>query len=318
MKIFLHIGTHKTGSTFIQEILKKSHDALKNNGVYYPVDGYSQAGHHELAWAVMKNDSVSAKKYLEDALYKASGCSCIVFSSEEFEFIKNIGLLKTLLKGHEVELVCYFRRQDNYLESEYNQHVKMISTKFKYDIFMFYMYYDFHRRFNYMALMESWRKQEFISRFHVFSYDKVVRDSSLVDSFFSFLGVSYNFIETIEFGKKSNESIPASSLIYLSRLNAIDGVSQGDRNLFIKKIQEEMSKKNKSASNKKECFLSQEYSSRLVNRFHGSNNKLAKNYCGGEELFDTVTPDNHHVVVDFYNDFDRDFYLKIIEKLNFS
>ena len=36
LNIYLHIGTQKTGTTTIQKMLTKNHDALKNNGILYP------------------------------------------------------------------------------------------------------------------------------------------------------------------------------------------------------------------------------------------------------------------------------------------
>ena len=56
VKIFVHIGTHKTGTTSIQKFARSNEEKLKMKGFFYP--GYSilgkkeHYGHHHIAHAL--------------------------------------------------------------------------------------------------------------------------------------------------------------------------------------------------------------------------------------------------------------------------
>lgn len=317
MRVLIHIGTHKTGSTLIQNVCKSLHADLKKQGVYYPVEGYSQAGHHELAWALMKGDASTAAQYVEGAVSKASGCHTLIFSSEEFEFLRNFKLLSELLADYEVDVICYFRRQDKYLESEYNQHVKMMDTRFCSDIFKFYMYHDFHRRFNYVALVSGWDKSGLINRFHVLSYDREAKRDYLLGSFFDCIGVGLDVVGEGLTTTRANKSVSPSSLIYLARLNELNGVDPERRNRFISAVSNKIASHKENLSSKKECFLSPEYAQRLVKRFDGSNKKLAKRFCNGRELFEMSFVESNDVI-DFYHDFDSALYSEVLGELGLN
>ncbi len=55
--VYLHIGTHRTGSTSIQRFMANAEEALAEQGIIYPktgrpdTDWTNQYGHHELAWS---------------------------------------------------------------------------------------------------------------------------------------------------------------------------------------------------------------------------------------------------------------------------
>lgn len=129
-KLFLHIGTHKTGTTAIQFILNRNREALSNCGWLYPLSGMTERhhGHHELAWTLLGRsafDFSRLRKEIED-----SPCANVVVSSEEFEFCKDAAKVKEAFSFAQVEVVLYLRRQDDLLLSEYNQNVKS-GTYFK-------------------------------------------------------------------------------------------------------------------------------------------------------------------------------------------
>jgi hypothetical protein len=313
MKIFIHIGTHKTGSTLIQNVCRKNHEALKSQGVYYPIDGYTQSGHHELAWALMRKNTAVAKKYVDDALKKASGCESIIFSSEEFEFLRDFKVAENLFPSNaSINVICYFRRQDKYLESEYNQHVKMVSTRLSTDIFKFFMYHDFYRRFNYMSIISGWDKSGLVDVFSILSYDREAKRNNLLGSFFECIGFDFSKYGIDLKSQVDNKSIPPSALIYLARYND-EGGGDSLRGKFVDLVLEEVFDKNKKEGGG-ERFLSKEYASRLVKRFEGSNKRLANNFSDGKDFFEMDFDDNSRIV-DFYLDYDHDVYARVVGKL---
>ncbi len=139
MKIFIHIGWHKTGTTAIQSFLKKNNKKLlEENKLYYPSEGLVDCAHHNIAWALQEKDnfirdglsSTSVKSLIQQAIEngKKHGCQNLIFSSEEFCTFseKEIGKLKEILNydNHKIIIVAYVRRQDLLIESAYKMEVK--------------------------------------------------------------------------------------------------------------------------------------------------------------------------------------------------
>lgn len=135
MRIFIHIGSYKTGTTSIQSHLQRSRDKLEASGWLYPLSG-SQNGHahHQIPFALQKSgggDSVDASRSLVSEIIeeaKSKKAENIVISSEVFFSLQNshIQSFSKLFEGqgHDVRIVCYLRRQDQFLHSFYMQCIK--------------------------------------------------------------------------------------------------------------------------------------------------------------------------------------------------
>ena len=54
--VFLHIGTHRTGTTSLQALLRAGPGVLKELGLLYPVGRYHPRNHLELHLAAMRDD----------------------------------------------------------------------------------------------------------------------------------------------------------------------------------------------------------------------------------------------------------------------
>ena len=144
MKITVHIGSTKTGSSALQMHLYSARDGLEDAGVCYPDMGVKSNAHHVLfasahpgAWG-MHRDVLSAKEE-ERFEYFVKTFSSILDYAER----KNIGhlvlsseywwtllpprfheLVKLQFIEHDVRLVTCVRRQDRWLEASYLQDVK--------------------------------------------------------------------------------------------------------------------------------------------------------------------------------------------------
>lgn len=82
MRLIIHPGLHKTGSTFLQHILNDNCAALAASGVYYRRQpGYP--AHHEAAWQILLGDPDPLVAMAHEA--RAAGCSTIILSSEDLE-----------------------------------------------------------------------------------------------------------------------------------------------------------------------------------------------------------------------------------------
>jgi hypothetical protein len=168
MKIVLHIGMHKAGSTAIQHMLWHNRDRLLKKGFCYPQPAAGQQGHHDLAWAIRAAaGGKTPRPVTGDVLAKLkrqlqrSDCHTAILSSEEFEFATTpdqLRMIRRELPADPLQIVVYLRRQDKYLVSEYGQHLKMPQTRFSGSIHDFYMRYNFSGRLNYFRALIRWAK----------------------------------------------------------------------------------------------------------------------------------------------------------------
>jgi hypothetical protein len=131
---FLHAGTHKSGSTYLQNFLQSNEYALAVEGLYVPVAGrVSPSGHHNIAWELTgdaRYDPIHGT--VSDLLAELSSVSAsrACLSSEDFEYLYgNPRALKTFRSqlneiGYKVKVLFYLRPQGEYAESLYAEFVR--------------------------------------------------------------------------------------------------------------------------------------------------------------------------------------------------
>lgn len=82
MRLIIHAGLHKTGSTYLQHIMNDNHEALVEAGVWYEKQpGYP--AHHFAAWDILRGDTSPVGRMVADA--RARGCHTVILSSEDLE-----------------------------------------------------------------------------------------------------------------------------------------------------------------------------------------------------------------------------------------
>ncbi|HEU4959848.1 MAG TPA: hypothetical protein VFT56_05525 [Sphingomonas sp.] len=82
MRLIVHAGLHKTGSTYLQHVMNDNAALLSRQGVFYePQPGYP--AHHHAAWDLLRGDGGPVTRMLGAA--RAAGCHTTIFSSEDLE-----------------------------------------------------------------------------------------------------------------------------------------------------------------------------------------------------------------------------------------
>jgi len=145
-RLILHIGTGKTGTSSIQNFFQHHRAVLAStHGVLYPDTGLTELHHfgeliyaHYQAceWAVQENRP--ALTQLRQAI-EASGCPVAVLSCEDFYHRlgpQGIECLRQVFDGLEVQVLCYVRRQDQYMESAWKQQVKVGAMRMPFEDFL--------------------------------------------------------------------------------------------------------------------------------------------------------------------------------------
>ncbi len=134
-KLFLHVGTHKTGTTALQSLLATNQKLLSDGGVLFPSAGRigKYSGHHNIV-RELNDQKCFRKKYgtLEKLCYeiKKSNHKIIILSSEDFGYLygrsDKLRFFKDALEqcGCHIEVVLFFRDHASYAELLYRELLK--------------------------------------------------------------------------------------------------------------------------------------------------------------------------------------------------
>jgi len=134
-RLFLHIGSHKTATTFLQSTLSNNRAVLDDLGILYPRSGRIYQAHFKLSRVLRdRKQQDVALDALGDwpALMEeidASPHHTAVISAEEFTFRFDPARLAPLRERYDVQVIYYLRSPEGFLESFYNQFVKDFNTR---------------------------------------------------------------------------------------------------------------------------------------------------------------------------------------------
>jgi hypothetical protein len=125
-RIVLHIGPHKTGTTYLQARLHENREALRAVGVDYWSGGLEGAtAHHKIAEVTRSGDEAALASLLQP-LGNAPQ-DVVILSSENFDLLRapGLGRLKAALPaGRAVEVVYFARDATELLLSNWQEHAK--------------------------------------------------------------------------------------------------------------------------------------------------------------------------------------------------
>lgn len=132
---FLHIGTHKTGTTSVQTLLRSNEQCLERNGIFIPRSGLwpGSGGHHNLAWELNRESRFNpALGTWRDVIgeIRSHDPRVVCISSEDFAKLHRepdtLCRMRQELNsiGYQVKIVVYLRPQADYIEALYVELVK--------------------------------------------------------------------------------------------------------------------------------------------------------------------------------------------------
>lgn len=285
--IYIHFGIHRTGTTLLQKVMRHNRLSLRQNGVLYPELGSNSDNHGHIAWGLLRNKIPPL--YLIEKLQEEIDNSIekIVLSHEDFCLIQNNDWLRELKKFYEIKAIVYLRRQDLWLNSWYNQHIKWPwDKKFsgcKPDFFL-----DHYKEFywiDYRKLLD--KLENVIEKDNI--YVNVVDSLGINDTTTNFL--EYVKIDCVipEIWTDVNASISAAKLDILRR---IDLFSLKDKNSAKMKILKKLEAMKIDEDDGSTMVFSSEQIQFILNEFEISNKQVAQDYFNRDELFSKNTPEN--------------------------
>ncbi|WP_157497851.1 hypothetical protein [Gilvimarinus chinensis] len=200
---------------------------LRPQGFYYPDSGVFLYGHHYLAFQKSGLNTIghpvdnNVWEKLRDELHRVSE-EDVILSSEEFSSIQGRDQIYSLgreLKGYSVEVYVYLRRQDEYLQSVYNQQTKDWASPQCLDSQSFIDAHLANNVFlNYTSWLKLWAEVFGKDKVHVFSYDDAcLAKEGVVGHFSHELGLE-QLVSPVHPNVNQSVSAKALELIRLSKV----------------------------------------------------------------------------------------------------
>jgi hypothetical protein len=235
--LVLHLGLHKTASSYVQNLLAARRPDLLAAGILYPLTGTIEgrastrvgatSGH---ALFTRPQRVAGLMKRLREEL--TADTHTVLLSSEDFTLRRAADPLqfRQLLSGFDrVKAVLVLRRQDEWLLSWYKQAVDQFANDERrpFDVFLAEegpTLLDFHTRFT------PWRELVGIDDFHVLSYDDLDGGSEICRRILEVAGApSSLWPDDREGGVARYDSIRAIDTLGLRILNAYRVGSRDER-----------------------------------------------------------------------------------------
>lgn len=170
-RVLIHAGWHKTGSTAVQDWCFANAKDLASSGIRYPTGpALYLNGHHQVPWGLgvyhpYKTPNFRSLDFVKAELLKTR--DHLILSSEDFEFMPERGVsdLKEVLSDCDVKILIFARNVIDYINADYQQNVRNLEDRFKYNLPTFCFMYNMHDRMNYFKLLNKW--------FHYFGAENV-------------------------------------------------------------------------------------------------------------------------------------------------
>jgi capsular polysaccharide export protein len=300
-RIVVHIGTTKTGSTFIQHFFEKNRAALLREGVWYPEVGlfwqedrpHKQAGHARFTSEAVAG-RCELKDQIEAGLRLANGrIHTIILSSEAYYLNRNSVEISHHFAGYPVEMIGYFRPQDDWANSQYAEFVAGGAVgRVSVPIAEWLRTDDTRLRLDYFSYLEHWAGAIGRENVQARIYDRRGFDGrDVVTDFMTQIDLSHLSVLPRPAVGQSNEFPFNSAHVRLIRnFNAMEWPDDGSYLRFIDDVARRISEHNRrtGAATPRVNMLTMREREEIMEMVAASNRELAKVYFGREDgtLFD--------------------------------
>lgn len=278
-KLYIHIGTQKTGTTTIQSILSKNNNKLLDEGICF-LGRFPETARKVRVLSQEKPDLVG---YLRNEVSKEISLTnndkihTYVISNEKFSGDKmisyrNAGLIACLLKeafepfSFDTHIIVYLRRQDTFIESTYAQRIYSGATYSFSEFMTHFTENDFHWNDFLQQYSDVFGKEKIIVK----RYDKkyLPRPENLIQTFGEI--IDSKFLQNISEGLVKNSGFTRNAL-EVSRIT----------NKYLSK--DEMRKlrdilKEIDVNGEKCIFFNNEERKKFLDIYAESNREVALNY----------------------------------------
>ena len=260
--IYFHIGYHRTGTTFIQSLLRSNRCTLEAMGCLYPLTALSGDSHSNLALALpskrnrlvrqtrfKSGQKIRKEKYLGEAparLYQRlaaefsnSTAKRAIVSSECFLEFLDVKSLHQYLKRYSLHpnFIVFVRRQDRWIESVFSQVVNDPNLAFggKFEEL------PQLKMLNFSAEIKHWIDCFSAESIHLRVYDEGMQSKHLASELSKILQLNVSWFsqnDALIPNRDTNASLDECCVEVLQRLNAWNQTTDSLRKLITKKSDE--------------------------------------------------------------------------------
>ncbi len=273
-RLYLHIGTHKTGTTAIQRNIEAVESDLKKEKIIYLQTPSIFEEMTDLE-TVDEDMIIECREYLNSNTKKYSEDYRFVMSNEHFSGSGKHGhykatakMLRQITEGFDVKIIVYLRRQDFYVESLYTQSIHE-GGYLSFDQFL--NEFDFSD-FDWYDLLESYTKMFEKESIIVNLYDKKhLLQKSIMQSFSESIGS--NFLKNKDFKNTQHNVSYDRNILEIARIsNPVLDINQKKR---LRQILQPLSA---MISEKKYIFFNEKSRNEFISKYDKSNALVAKEY----------------------------------------
>ncbi len=234
-RLILHIGTHKTATTTIQNFLHHHRDTLAERGVFYPdyslVRKKSHYAHlgmvNALSGRHRNYGPELAERFFAKVRERIADYDTTIISAEPFYRhvdnapgddpyyapkdywpLRNAYIERIREIFGDAEVVVVFRRQADYAQSLYQEHVKVTRYRGNFSLFL----KDFWFHFVFGQQVAAWNRVFPTTR--AMSFDKLIASGDVVGEFCRLLNLPVSGLDALP---RANEGM-ATDLVVLKRM----------------------------------------------------------------------------------------------------
>lgn len=224
VKVILHIGRHKTGTSSLQRFLVENSEFLTKHRICYPSNFLRGIAHHHLAEPFRPGDlnlrsEAETEKLIEEygeelRVNLTNTNVTYIISSEAFQNVAPSIVRRLFDKNFfDVKVVAYFRDQVGYLASAYNQRVH--ATTYSGTV---YQYFRDYFRSNYEKFSEKWEHSFPGCCFRIYDRERLYRGDLIADFFSSTFDIEVADTSSQKDGNPSLSSHYLNLKLELNRL----------------------------------------------------------------------------------------------------
>lgn len=299
MKIIFHIGMPKTGTTSLQYYLFKNKNNLMPNGFIYEPEIFTNqenslgsTNHNDFGMNIINNPDKTIHTLLDRLKFHDNKSNYYIISAEVavvYFSEKHIKFLYDNLHEHDIEIVLYIRRQDDFIESFYKTCIQC-GMCFSIDEAIKLCNPD------YDDIVKKWKQNKNI-KVHVVKY----KSSKTIKNFFDI------------YGMKIDDDLSEYKLNLSLGTNHIEIVSliKRNTNILFNFLEPEMFIQGLQAPKSYRIFSLAERKN-IMKNYEQSNNTISKQFFDGEPLFEPLPETDSDSIG--HTLLDSDEIIKILEK----
>lgn len=275
--IYLHVGTHKTGTTALQKFLRNNADQLKEQQFIYPLLSQSKEFNHCYIKSLDGWQNVALSESFN-----------YIFSCEDLydRLFEYVDFFKEKQARFNIVIIIYLKRQDLMTQSVYNELIK--SARYYGDIKNFHNY-----QYDYKSFLEKvsrlFGKENIIVR--PYEKEQLVNNDIIAD-FLKLVNIDSNSEFIFDDNKLANPSLTPPLIEYFKVLNKVNLDQKLKRQIHLA-IADQTIAGNKAGLYKNHALLSPQQRLEILQNYQASNEKIAREYLGRSDgkLFYEPLPD---------------------------